>query len=499
MAVKMSKTGNAIALIIIAGIVARLALWSIVPVTGDAVYHYSIARFIAATGRIPSFEFVTGGDPMWYPPAFHILASVFYAVAGSEKVTPLALSILSLFAYYILLKTFYKKLLLPGMALAAFLPVQVYYGAIGYVDCLFLLLAPLILYFYLSFLKKKDYLFLAVTLMLSAVSFLTHYHGFIPIAAIATHLFFRNKKAAVAFFIAGIAIASPWYLRNYAVFGNPVWPLLFDGKYPAHEGYQPREMANILTVGKWQGLFFEYWMGAPNSGEDLARNIGIAGRYIPFPYAFFIGWLAVVLAGTALTAYGTYALLRSDRNRSLFIALLALSLVPLLLSNFIRMLMFAFPVFILGLATGLERLTPKVRRVFLPLGILALLAPTFAYAAVYHNIVGNYAPFYEEVNAQLPKDAVVCNMMDDVFFDRVDRTIVSIGTAGPRVSLECLSGGGDQMECFRKFGITHTCCTSLRAVNIGGVLKTACDELGQEGPVIAYEEQGVWGRCWSVT
>ena len=492
------KQSAVLALVIVLGILARVVLWSVVPVTGDAVFHYSIARYISSHCRIPVFEYETI-EPMWYPPAFHLLAAFFYSVFGSEKITPLFVSILSLFAFYILLKRFYGSLLLPGMILAAFLPTQMYYGAIGYLDSLFFLLAPLILYSYLSFLENKDYRFLGAALLLSAVSFLTHYHGFIPLLAISIHLFLRNKKAALVFLLAGLVLVSPWYVRNYVVFGNPIWPLLFDGKYPAHEGYQPSKMVNILSLSKWESLFFEYWVGAPNSGEDFARNVEIAGRYVPFPYLLFMGWLALVLAFTALSAYGMYALLRSDRNRSLFVALLLLSLIPLLLSNFIRMLVFVFPIFILGLATGLSRLKSNARWLFLALGITALLASTFAYAFVYHSIVDKYTPFYAKANAELPKDAVVCNMMDDVFFDRVDRTVISVGSIpGYRVTWKCLQEAADKSECFREMDVNYVCCTSLRTGNIGGILAETCDELSHTEPLIAYERQGVWGRCWNI-
>lgn len=524
---------NTLVLIIVLGILARIVLWGLVPVTADAVYHYSIARYISHNWRIPSFEYETGGDAMWYPPAFHLLASFFYTLFGSEKITPLFLSILSLFAFYALLKKFYINLLLPGMILVSFLPTQMYYGAIGYVESLFFLLAPLILYFYFTFLEKNDNRFLFVALLLSSVSFLTHYQGFIPLLAISIHLFFKNhgrcasarrmhpngvhivrdhgrslvrdKKTALLFLTVGLILVSPWYIRNYVVFGNPIWPMFFDAKYPAHEGYHPSKMVNILSLSKWKSLFFEYWIGAPNSGEDFMRNVEIAGKYIPYPNLFFVCWLALVFAFSVLSLYGLYKLLRRDPNKSFFLLIILLSLIPLLLSNFVRMFVFVFPVIILGFSKVLAELNFKLKWVVFSIAFAGLVSPTFAYAFVYNHIVGMYTPFYNMVNEVLPKDAVVCNMMDDVLFNNVNRTVVSVGAIPEyRVTLKCLGDAlGNPSEtsgCFKKFGVDYVCCTSLRTENIGGMVKEFCDtqEMQDKNPAVEYSSNSVWGRCWKI-
>jgi len=519
-------------LVVVAGILARLLLWGMVPVTGDAVYHYSVARYIAVSHSIPSFEYQAGGDPFWYPPAFHLAASFFHVVFGSERLAPLFFSILSLFAFYALLKRFYGDLLLPGMVLAAFLPTQLYYGAVGYVESLLFLLAPLILYCYLRFLKTKDCRMLSLTLLLSAASFLTHYEGFIPLAAVSAHLLLRDKKLAVVFLVVGLALVSPWYLRNYVVFGNPVWPLLFDGKYPMLESYQPSKIVNILSPSKWSSLFFEYWVGAPNSGEDILRNVEVAGSYSRFSGLLFAAWLLLILALTLMALYGLFKLLKEDANRSLFLLFILFSLVPLLLSNFVRMLVFVFPIIILGLsrflssfrfklkitgvfinismrfsslAARLNELFSLSKRVALVLVVLGLVSPCFAYAFVYAGIVDKYAPFYAEVNAELPKDAVVCNMMDDVFFSNVDRKIVSITTLSNmegRVKLGCLegalAGSSDSSGCFREEGVEYVCCSSLRTGNIGGPVAETCAQLAESKAVVDYASDGVWGGCWRI-
>lgn len=497
------------ALVIVLGILGRTALWSMVPVTADAVYHYSISRFIAQHLRIPSFEIETGGDPMWYPPLFHTVSAVFYGVLGSEKVTPLFASILSLFAFYILLNRFYESMLLPGMVLTAFLPTQVYYGAVGFVDCLFLLLAPLVLYCYLRFLERNDYRFLAASLLLSTACLLTHYHGVIPLLAISTHLFFRNRKAALAFLLSGLILASPWYIRNYALFGNPIWPVLFDGKYPAHEGYQPSKIADILSPLRWTTLFFEYWLGAPSSGEDFAKNVEVAGAYIPYPYAFFALWLAFVIALSVMTLIGLARLLGRDKNRDVLLLFLAFSALPLLLSSFVRMLAFAFPVFILGLAcfmseTNLNRFfAGALKAVALAGFVVILLSPTFAYAFIYGRIIERYVPFYSMANELLPKDAVVCNMMDDVFFDNVERRIVSVGsTPEYRVTQKCigeyLTDSSGSAGCFSKLGVNYACCTSLRTPYIGGPVKDFCDAMRHKQAAFDYDSGGAWGGCWEI-
>lgn len=496
-------------LIVVLGVTARILLWNIVPVTGDAVYHYSVARYVAANWRIPSFEYVSGGDPFWYPPLFHVLGSFFYLLLGSEKITPLFVGILSLFAYYMLLKRFYNSLLLPGMFFAAFLPVQMYYSAIGYVDSLFFLLAPLILYSYLSYLEKNDMQFLGVSLLLSAASFLTHYHGFIPLLAISIHLLFRNKKLAVGFLITGLLLSSPWYVRNYIVFGNPVWPLLFDGKYPASSGYKLPMVVNVLNPEKWIALFFEYWTGAPNSGEDYARNFEIAGNYIPYSGLFSILWLALACALSLGILYGLAKMLE-DKNKSLFLLFIALSIIPLLLSNFVRMLAFVFPIVILALSNAFSRvLKPeaadkcanKFNAILLVIIFAGLVSAPFAYGFVYSKIVGKYTPFYRMANEMLPKDAVVCNMFDDQFFNNVDRKMAPAGMIPEeRVTFPCATDPSNQSVCFKKHKASYVCCTSLRTIVLGGELQKFCEKtMMEKKPDIEYNGgEGIWGRCWAI-
>ncbi|MDD5111501.1 MAG: hypothetical protein PHG85_03060 [Candidatus Altiarchaeota archaeon] len=498
---KGSDVRLAVVLIAVLGVLARIALWAVVPVTGDAVYHYSIAKGLLPLLPSHAFDFSTGGDPMWYPPLFHLFAHVFY-LFGIEALTPLFFGVLSLGAYYLLFSRFYPRFLLAGMAFASFLPIHMYFSAVGYVESLLFLLSPLVFYCYLRYLEEKNRKFLALSLLLSVACFLTHYQGFIPLFAIAMHLFFRDRKTAVLFLTAGLLLASPWYIRNYITFGSPVWPLLFEGKYPVHQGYEAGSIVKILSFAKWRSLFFEYWVGAPNSGEDFMRNVDVAGRFLPFSGALFTLWLLAVMAFSALCLLGLSRLLGNDRFRGLFLVVLALSIVPLLLSNFVRMLFFAFPVLILGFVFGLERLSalkslPKLAVVIIVL--LAVAMPSFAYAVIYQNMVAQYAPFYSMVNAQLPADAVVLTVMDDQTFREVDRTVVSIGTVKEfRPTLACLMDSAGRPACLQKFGVTHVCCTSLRVPNIGGPVLDICNDLSRNPPVIEYSSGSVWGRCWGV-
>ena len=67
-------------LIIVIGILLRFSLVIVYHPSGDACYHFSIARFIAENGKIPFMEMFGRDEPFWAPPLFHIITAFFYNI-----------------------------------------------------------------------------------------------------------------------------------------------------------------------------------------------------------------------------------------------------------------------------------------------------------------------------------------------------------------------------------------------------------------------------------
>jgi energy-coupling factor transporter transmembrane protein EcfT len=206
--------------------------------------------------------------------------------------------------------------------------------------------------------------------------------------------------------------------------------------------------------------------------------------------------------------YGLAKMLE-DKNKSLFLLFIALSIIPLLLSNFVRMLVFVFPIMILALSKAfnsafkigeVDKRLSKLNIILLVLILAGLVSAPFAYGFVYSKIVGKYLPFYQKANELLPKDAVVCNMFDDQFFNNVDRKMAPAGMIPEkRVTFPCATDPSNQTVCFKDHNVDYVCCTSLRTLVLGGELQKFCEKTMMEKKLdIEYNGEGVWGRCWKI-
>jgi 4-amino-4-deoxy-L-arabinose transferase-like glycosyltransferase len=129
------------ALILAAGALVRLVFWLTTPVTGDALFHYSIAKYISDTYSVPTFEYVTGPNPFWWPPLFHIITALLYKLTGVLTLTPLVFGLVGLFMFYVFCRRFYPNDAVTATLVLAFLPFHVYYSSVGYFETLMFFLA----------------------------------------------------------------------------------------------------------------------------------------------------------------------------------------------------------------------------------------------------------------------------------------------------------------------------------------------------------------------
>jgi len=492
----MKKIGLAEAAII-AGTLVRILFWATTPVTGDATFHYNIAKYIADTYTIPSFEYVTGPNPFWWPPLFHILTALVYKITGILTLTPLLFGVAGLIAFSVFARKFYPKQAETATVILAFLPFHVYYSSIGYFETLMFLLAVAAFHFYFSYLKTASRRDFAYAILMSALSASTHYHGFIPLIAIGLHMLVKSDKKAVTFIVLGLLLSSPWYVRNYVVFGNPIWPKVWGGNFPGDTAVTHvtlrENVASLASPGKWGDVFFDFWIGAPNSGEDLKSNIAVGRSRLPLFDLFMMPWAAAIVAASAAAIWGAY---RMRKKEILFPALVFITcLGPLVSNGLARMFVALFPFIVVYMADGYMGLKLKYKHILLAVALVSYIGGSYAYSLTYKQMRDPYIPFFKLMEEKIPQGANVVvpfNIQDCIYYS--GRRCLRIGSTGgiPTPTQGTLD------SILQDYDISYVCCSSLNWNALSASDKMICDRFNDAKLHINYIQGGIWGRCWVV-
>lgn len=243
-------------LIIIFAILLRFIISAYTIEGGDPCYHSSAARFIGRNFRFPLFEHL-GREIFAHEPLFHIIGGFFYAVfnifgkgdLGIHMVSPVFGSASIIITFLIARKLFDKHIALFAVIFTSFLPLHIYHSTTAHIDIVGAFFALLSAYF----LMNGKFYFSSISFGISLLGRINS----LFIAPLLAYLLFkkyRNKKLLVkffAFFAIGLLVASPWYIRNYALLHNPVWPFLnsfFHGQYQSSHDFKPNKIAYMLNV-----------------------------------------------------------------------------------------------------------------------------------------------------------------------------------------------------------------------------------------------------------
>jgi hypothetical protein len=133
----------------------------------------------------------------------------------------------------------------------------------------------------------------------AGVGALAREYGLIFIAVGVAHLVLEKtaRKPVLLFVATAVAVCAPWYLRNWVLTGNPLWPHDFAGVFPSH----PLHQAYIKAVQSHLGLGTTAAAGGKVSIVVAALLavpliLGVAGcRHRPNPKGQIFGVVAVVL------------------------------------------------------------------------------------------------------------------------------------------------------------------------------------------------------------
>ena len=280
-------------------IIVRFVLVFLYHSSGDACWHLSIARFMADNLKIPLLE-PLGREVFWEPPVFHIIAAAFYKIfsifgSGAAEfsmkfVSPIFGSLSLVLTFMIIDKFFGKKIAFYSVIFAAFLPINIFYSVISYME-------PIMTFFVLL----SIYLIMKNRHVLGSIAFgislLSKYNAVfsLPLIIYLMHKGNKTRKELLQkFFVFGVIAAlifSVWVIRNYIALGNPLWPFFTSvfGGYESVETFKGNNVSSLLNINN----LFTLYLGIFGVPEGAYQNIFFFD--IPFIEIFFGIWLTTTI------------------------------------------------------------------------------------------------------------------------------------------------------------------------------------------------------------
>lgn len=299
---KKVSWSNLTMIILVVGIFLRFVIAINSHVSGDACWHLSVGRFIGEEHHIPLFEGLGRDSVFSRPPFFHVLAGVFYKIfgvfgmesaeLGMRLISPLFGGLLLLLFYCITREFFDARTTFVAVSILAFLPLQLDYGSISYLESTLSFFALLSVYFMV---KRR----VVLSAVMVGIVVLSKYEGVFMIPVLLLILWWNNrknvdkviKKAAVFLTISTI-IFSPLFIRNYLNLGNPVWPYLgqFIEGYPIiDQGYLSADIKNLFQSKAITMPYLELF-GVPNGSIKAFFFFDI-----PFIEILLVLWVSATL------------------------------------------------------------------------------------------------------------------------------------------------------------------------------------------------------------
>lgn len=351
------------------------SLASIHHVSGDGCWHAQASKLIAKSGKFPLFDPIGRDWPFFSPPLYHIFDAIvyyFFSFIGNETanfaikfVSPI-FGILSLSSSFIIVKKLVNsKIAFYSSIFIAFVPIFIDYSYLSYVESMLSFFVILSVYFML-----KGKIFLAGFSF--ALASLTKYNALfaLPLLLFIVYknsndkkMFLRKSSIIIGIFI---VVALPWYIRNWILLGNPIWPFLnlfFNGFQPESQFESPpKDQLNFLNVvdpnfylTSYLGIF-----GVPNGNYKLLTFFDIPHLKI---------FLAIWMFGTLIFIIPMIAGLFNKKieNKGIFVVWITSFLVVVFLyainSNLsaIRFMLPAFPALAVLWAYGFDALKSKFK------------------------------------------------------------------------------------------------------------------------------------------
>lgn len=406
---KLEKYEKIAIWVLIIAIVLRFSLASIYHVSGDACWQLSNAKFIAENQKIPLFEQFGRDEPFWPPPLFHIISAFVYAMFlnlgkgvadfAIKMISPILGSITLILFFQIAKQLFNKKIALLSLLFLAFIPLHIDYSVFSYVDGTITFLAVLSVY-----LALKNRLMWSAAV--AGLTILTKYNGafIVPVILYIAYMKNKDKKAFFKNFltisIISGAIGGIWFIRNWLLLGNPVWPFFNSviggvemGTFALSEVGE-LNFANLLSISGLLSVYLGIF-GVPDGNIETLTFFNI-----PHLNILLIVWLLSTIIFSIPILFG---LVSKKLNYKWLLYVWMGSFILLIMFYAInaswsvsRFLLPAFPAIALVWAYGIEKIRPKkMKRYFILL--LTLIMIGFVFTSVAKIVMAaNTWSFYED-------------------------------------------------------------------------------------------------------
>jgi hypothetical protein len=349
------------------------------PTAFDAtMYHLAIAKLDVQTHSLvftPYIRFST--LPQQNEMLFALMLSVFDDVSA-QLVQFLMMLLIGVALYAWGRRWFNKRVGLWAAILWLSNPLVIWLAASAYVDVGVALFVTLGILSFFNWQQTKEEAWLILSDAFLAFGAASKYTGLFPLCIFGLSLLYlsvrrRQLRQVLIFAVFVAAIAAPWYIRNYHLTGNPIFP----------------EAGSIFGYGPWNAKDADNHVlaqAAYGSGKTLKALFllpwHLAFRQEPFTYATITPIYFFLLPFVFVSA------LRSPVVRALMFTTVALVLSWFYSVQILRFLLVAIPIFSLAGAASLEDLIPGLRGLasnkgITALGALILLGPAWNYITVF--------------------------------------------------------------------------------------------------------------------
>ncbi len=414
--------------IIVLGALIRFILASINYVTGDPCWYVNVVRFIVNYHAIPVAQ-PLGRAFFWPPPLLEFIGAIFYrffmifgtplAEFSIRLISPVCGVLMLAYSFLIVKKLFNSKIAFYSIIFLTFIPDHIYHSSMFYPDMMVALFVIMSIYYSL---ENKIYL----SGVFMGLSFLTKYNAIfafpIPFFIIIINNYKKIKmtiSGLCIYSIISFAIGAFWFVRNWLIFRNPVYPL-FDS------------MFNPNSATSWGGTIYYHTIFQPTSYLKLYLSFfGVPDGYWQNLFFLKMPFLGVLLAvwfvGTFLFILPAILGLFRIKIKRKSTMILVLWLLPYIFFSFLtltsdenaraflsRYLISMFPVIAVLWAFGFIWILERPNKLIKTLGIILFALIAVGFVAVEFakaEIVKNSWSFYEQdfswVEKNTPKKAII--------------------------------------------------------------------------------------------
>ncbi|MBN4049091.1 glycosyltransferase family 39 protein [archaeon AH-315-M20] len=353
-------TKLSIAVLIIA-ILFRFILMTISTISGDACWYFSASKFIANNLDIPLHESVGRDEPFWPPPLFHIISAFFYILFGGfgfKLVSPIFGSLTLIISYLIFRKFLDDRASFYAILFMSFIPIHIDYSILGYPAVTLTFFTILSVYFAVN----NRFILSGI---IAGLAILTKYNAVFIIPVLIFIAYKKSKRNVLLknlLFVTVIPglIGLIWFIRNWIMLGNPVWPFLnfiFDGLQ--RESYSNFGLVNLAQISTYAITYLGFF-GVPDGHYR-------AFFFFDIPYIWIL--ITIFVIGTLIFILPIFFGFKKDKSHHIFYVMLA--------SFGILLLLFELNV------------RPAVSRIVLP----AMFAVAFIYGSGFDSILNKFPKF----------------------------------------------------------------------------------------------------------